>query len=94
VNLEGARRRQVVERQRRVMGHDGAPPGRLQSGGHDVLVRVSRHAREPVVAPADPFEMARIGVMDEAPTAVADRTCLRGSDVAVMMSQLMYAQCI
>ena len=64
------------------MGHDGAPPRGFQPGGYDVFVRVSRDAREPVEAPADPFEMARIGVMHEAPTAVADRTRLRRGEVA------------
>jgi hypothetical protein len=82
VNRAGARRREVVQGERGVVGHDCAARSESEERRNDVLVRAGWDTDQAVEATADPFEVARRDVIQETTSAVAQLARLRSSEVA------------
>ena len=77
-------RREVIQRERGVVGHDRAARSESEPRRNDVVVGTGWNTDEAIETTADPFEVAGRDVVQEAASAVAQLARLRSSEVSTL----------
>jgi hypothetical protein len=78
------RRREVIKRERGVVGHDRVVRSEPEPRRNDFVVRTGWHADKAVEATADPFKVAGRDMVQEAASAVAQLARLCRGEVATL----------